>query len=53
MRIKLKERMENLLAEKWSADELWREFAALKQWEEGAEHQIHAVENAKIFKYFI
>ncbi|CAK5089036.1 unnamed protein product [Meloidogyne enterolobii] len=52
VRIKLKERMDNLLAEKWSADELWREFAALKQWAEAAEKQIYAVENAKIFRYF-
>jgi len=44
--------MDNLLAEKWSADELWREFAALKQWAEAAEKQIYAVENAKIFRYF-
>uniref|UniRef100_A0A915LN16 Dystrophin n=1 Tax=Meloidogyne javanica TaxID=6303 RepID=A0A915LN16_MELJA len=50
VRIKLKERMDNLLAEKWSADELWREFAALKQWAEAAEKQIYAVENAKIFR---
>ncbi|KAL7074907.1 hypothetical protein ACQ4LE_005861, partial [Meloidogyne hapla] len=42
--------MDNLLTEKWSADELWREFAALNKWGEEAEQQIYAVENAKIFK---
>ncbi|KAL3082936.1 hypothetical protein niasHS_010738 [Heterodera schachtii] len=50
LKMKLKERMESLLEEKLSAEELWREFAAMEKWVGEAKKQLQAVEDAKIYK---
>ncbi|KAI3422321.1 hypothetical protein GPALN_012844 [Globodera pallida] len=50
LRMKLKERLDSLQEDKLSAEELWREFAAMEKWVDEAQRQLQAVEDAKIYK---